>query len=90
MVEQGTHKPLVGGSNPPSATTSLDDPGWLDLVGGRFDFFMSPVVAIHQVQASVSVVEGMTSVRGSSRPPTVYSRDVAALDRRSLHPEAPF
>ena len=22
MVEQGTHKPLVGGSNPPSATTS--------------------------------------------------------------------
>ena len=21
MVEQGTHKPLVGGSNPPSATT---------------------------------------------------------------------
>ena len=25
MVEQGTHKPLVGGSNPPSATTPLDD-----------------------------------------------------------------
>ncbi len=24
MVEQGTHKPLVGGSNPPSATSSLD------------------------------------------------------------------
>ena len=24
MVEQGTHKPLVGGSNPPSATTPLD------------------------------------------------------------------
>ena len=24
MVEQGTHKPLVGGSNPPSATTSFD------------------------------------------------------------------
>lgn len=22
MVEQGTHKPLVGGSNPPSATNS--------------------------------------------------------------------
>ena len=26
MVEQGTHKPLVGGSNPPSATSLLDDP----------------------------------------------------------------
>ena len=25
MVEQGTHKPLAGGSNPPSATTPLDD-----------------------------------------------------------------
>ena len=25
MVEQGTHKPLVGGSNPPSATTPLDE-----------------------------------------------------------------
>lgn len=26
MVEQGTHKPLAGGSNPPSATTPLDQP----------------------------------------------------------------
>jgi tRNA(Ile)-lysidine synthase len=25
VVEQGTHKPLAGGSNPPSATTPLDD-----------------------------------------------------------------
>ena len=25
MVEQGTHKPLAGGSNPPSATNPLDD-----------------------------------------------------------------
>ena len=25
MVEQGTHKPLVGGSNPPSATKPLDE-----------------------------------------------------------------
>ncbi len=25
MVEQGTHKPLAGGSNPPSATSPLDD-----------------------------------------------------------------
>ena len=25
MVEQGTHKPLVGGSNPPSATSSSDE-----------------------------------------------------------------
>ena len=24
MAEQGTHKPLVGGSNPPSATTILE------------------------------------------------------------------
>ena len=26
MVEQGTHKPLAGGSNPPSATTPLETP----------------------------------------------------------------
>lgn len=27
MVEQGTHKPLVGGSNPPSATNHIHEPG---------------------------------------------------------------
>jgi hypothetical protein len=90
VVEQGTHKPLVGGSNPPSATNPSTTQGSLGLVGGRIDFFMSPVVAIRLVQASVSVIEGMTSVRGSFGAPTLYSRDVAALDRRSLHPEAPF
>ena len=26
MVEQGTHKPLVGGSNPPSATRTICGP----------------------------------------------------------------
>jgi tRNA(Ile)-lysidine synthetase-like protein len=26
VVEQGTHKPLAGGSNPPSATSSISDP----------------------------------------------------------------
>jgi hypothetical protein len=50
---------------------------------------MFPGVAIHSPRSSVGMMEGMTSVRGSSRTPQVYSRHVAALDRRPLHPEAP-
>ncbi len=38
MVEQGTHKPLAGGSNPPSATTPLDElAGALDAGARRLD-----------------------------------------------------
>jgi tRNA(Ile)-lysidine synthase len=35
VVEQGTHKPLAGGSNPPSATTPLDDLARAVDAGGR-------------------------------------------------------
>ena len=35
MVEQGTHKPLVGGSNPPSATSSSEPPGRMSALADR-------------------------------------------------------
>ena len=86
MVEQGTHKPLVGGSNPPSATnlatstTALPrrravanpSPGRAPPSGGR--------------PASVSSIGTRTSVPGWSAVPALYSAAAAAHGRRPLDP----
>ena len=85
MVEQGTHKPLVGGSNPPSATSSLDAAA--DSALG-IETFTSAFVAIRARRASVGVDDGRTSVRGLVRDPTLYSPHADDARSSSLHPEA--
>ena len=92
MVEQGTHKPLVGGSNPPSATTTRHTSTrrrFPPARRGRFDFLTFPAVAIRSAaivrrddrghdlgQGVWRALDGILATRGGAR-------------RRSLHPEAP-
>ena len=87
MVEQGTHKPLVGGSNPPSATIHPRDPALVTSV--RIESFTSACVAIRPLCSSVLFDEGRTSVRGLLPEPGLYSRHVDGVRSSSPHPEAP-
>ena len=64
MVEQGTHKPLVGGSNPPSATKTLNagrpsgsPAGRSDSGDTPFDSFTSGADTIRRGPAPVSITE---------------------------------
>ena len=79
MVEQGTHKPLVGGSNPPSATNPLINP-----VAGVA--YPSPGASnLHEPPPTARGPEWATRPK---REPTLYSTHGDAR-RRLFHPEAP-
>ena len=91
MVEQGTHKPLVGGSNPPSATTpsaALDRLGAMVRDGARS-------LAVLDDAAIVLAVSGgpdsMALLRGAARlvetDAVRWSLRVAHLDH-ALRPES--
>ena len=86
MVEQGTHKPLVGGSNPPSATTSTPRRP-AGTPGGSYRF-LHLRRRRHPIAPSVRRDDrraGRPS-GGASRAPPLYSRDATAHGRRSAHP----
>ena len=88
MAEQGTHKPLVGGSNPPSATTSPDGLALAVLRGARaLDIPADAhlVLAVSGGPDSIALLHGAAHL---ARTDTVTWRlTVAHLDH-GLRPES--
>jgi tRNA(Ile)-lysidine synthase len=81
VVEQGTHKPLAGGSNPPSATTSLDTIASLIVAGAppaRIPSEAHLVLAVSGGADSVALMHGAARAAATARPGWTLS--VAHLD----------
>ena len=81
MVEQGTHKPLAGGSNPPSATTSLHALAALVAHGARaarIPASSSIVLAVSGGGDSVALLRGVAQAAATLRPG--WAPSVAHLD----------
>ncbi len=95
MVEQGTHKPLAGGSNPPSATTSSRDALAAAVVGGTDVLSVSPdaalLLAVSGGPDSMALLHG--AVAAVSAGTRRWSMTVAHLDhglRRESRDDARF
>jgi tRNA(Ile)-lysidine synthase len=81
VVEQGTHKPLAGGSNPPSATTSLDSLASLVVDGARAVRIPADarlVLAVSGGPDSMAMLHGAARAAVTLRPDWILS--VAHLD----------
>ena len=82
MVEQGTHKPLAGGSNPPSATTPPLDALASLVVRGAGAAHISPdarlVLAVSGGCDSMALLHGAARAAATLRPG--WSLSVAHLD----------
>ena len=90
MVEQGTHKPLAGGSNPPSATTPspLDALASLFVHGARRTRIAGDahiVLAVSGGPDSMALLHGAAQAAATTRPE--WSLSVAHLDH-GLRPES--
>ena len=86
MVEQGTHKPLVGGSNPPSATRLDDAPTALLTREGRSDSFTSRGATIRSRPSSVSRHEAQDLRHGVLTGLDAILAPLATHGRRLLDP----
>ncbi len=84
MVEQGTHKPLVGGSNPPSATNPLDV--LADAVARGARALAIPDDA-HLVLAVSGGADSMALLHGAARTTSGWHLTVAHLDH-ALRPDS--
>ena len=84
MVEQGTHKPLVGGSNPPSATSS-EFASWLEDGASRTDIpdGVSLVLAVSGGPDSTALLHAAAALA----PARDWQLVVAHLDHE-LRPES--
>ena len=82
MVEQGTHKPLAGGSNPPSATTSSRDALAALVADGahaaRIPRSAHLLLAVSGGADSTALLHGAATAAGTIRPGWTLS--VAHLD----------
>ena len=89
MVEQGTHKPLVGGSNPPSATNHRSRRcgppvrrGRIDSFTFRRDTIRSPATSVQPVMRPRTSVTGCSGALDAILGPTGGARPSPARPRR--------